>query len=72
MPQSQNEIVRLCYEQAEWCADQARGAVRKDLREDFLRLAQGWLKLARGYEVAASADKFQRSRNGIPSSAYDR
>jgi hypothetical protein len=57
MLQSQNENVRLCREHAEWCADQARAAVRKDIREDFLRLAQRWLKLARGYEVAVSADK---------------
>jgi hypothetical protein len=57
MRQNQDEVVRLCHEHADWCADQAQAAVRKDVREEFLHLAQQWLKLARGYEVASRTDK---------------
>jgi hypothetical protein len=46
------EDVRLCYERAEWCATQAKTTVNGQMREDFLRLGQRWLKLARGYEIA--------------------
>jgi len=54
MLQNLTEDVRLCHEQAEWCACQAKTAVNQQTREDFLRLAQRWLKLARSYEIARS------------------
>jgi hypothetical protein len=44
------EEVRRCYERAEECAGQARVIQDEKLRADYLRLAQGWLKLARSYE----------------------
>jgi nicotinamide riboside kinase len=44
----------VCHEHAEWCADQARGALRNEDRQEYLLLMQRWLKLARGYEAAAS------------------
>jgi hypothetical protein len=46
-----SEEVRQCYEQAEECAGQARATQHEKLRADYLRLAQGWLKLARSYEL---------------------
>jgi hypothetical protein len=46
-----SEEVRQCYEQAEECAGQARAIQDEKLRADYLRLAQGWLKLARSYEL---------------------
>jgi hypothetical protein len=45
-----SEEVRQCYERAEQCAGQARVIQDEKLRADYLRLAQGWLKLARSYE----------------------
>ena len=54
MLQNLTEDVRSCYEQAEWCASQAKTAVNKQTREDFLQLAQRWLKLARSYQIARS------------------
>jgi hypothetical protein len=47
-----SEEVRQCYEHAEECAGQARATTQDEkLRADYLRLAQGWLKLARSYEL---------------------
>jgi hypothetical protein len=46
-----SEEVRHCYDRAEECAGQARATRDEKLRADYLRLAQGWLKLARSYEV---------------------
>jgi hypothetical protein len=46
-----SEEVRQCYERAEECAGQARVIQDEKLRADYLRLAQGWLKLARSYEL---------------------
>jgi hypothetical protein len=46
-----SEEVRQCYEHAEECAGQARATQDEKLRADYLRLAQGWLKLARSYEL---------------------
>lgn len=41
-----------CLEHAAHCARQAKGAACPNIREDFLRLEQNWLQLARSYEVA--------------------
>jgi hypothetical protein len=49
--ESLSEEVRQCYEHAEECAGQARASQDEKLRADYLRLAQGWLKLARSYEL---------------------
>jgi hypothetical protein len=46
-----SEEVRHCYEHAEECALQARAIRDEKLRADYLRLEQGWLKLARSYEL---------------------
>ncbi len=40
----------VCVQHAKWCTSQAETAVNKKIREDFLSLAQRWLKLAGGYE----------------------
>ncbi len=40
----------VCVKHAKWCTNQAETAVNKKIREDFLSLAQRWLKLAGGYE----------------------
>jgi hypothetical protein len=55
MLQNPRGDVRACYEHAEWCADQAKTTVNEQTREDFLRLAQRWLKLARSVERDATA-----------------
>jgi hypothetical protein len=44
-----SEEVRQCYEHAEECAGHARATQDEELRADYLRLAQGWLKLAQSY-----------------------
>jgi hypothetical protein len=44
-----SEEVRQCYEHAEQCAGRARATQDEELRADYLRLAQGWLKLAQSY-----------------------
>jgi hypothetical protein len=41
-----------CLEHAALCARQAKGTACPNIREDFLRLEQNWLQLARSYEVA--------------------
>jgi hypothetical protein len=46
-----SEEVRECYEHAERCAGQARTTRDEKLHADYLRLAQGWLKLAGSYEL---------------------
>jgi hypothetical protein len=38
-----------CYEHAEQCAGRARASQDEALRADYLRLAQGWLKLVQSY-----------------------
>lgn len=44
--------IEECRAHAAHCARQAKSAACPDIREDFLRLEQNWLQLARGYEVA--------------------
>ncbi len=51
MHQNLTEEVRECYEHAHECAHQAKTIRDEDLRADFLHLEQGWLKLARSYEL---------------------
>jgi hypothetical protein len=41
-----------CIEHAAHCARQAKGTTCPNIREDFLRLEQNWLQLARSYGVA--------------------
>jgi hypothetical protein len=41
-----------CRAHAVRCARQAANAACLDIREDFLRLEQSWLQLARSYERA--------------------
>jgi hypothetical protein len=55
MLQNSNSDVRVCREHAEWCSSQAKMAVNKQTRKEFLRLAERWSKLARGYETASSS-----------------
>lgn len=51
MLESLTEEIRLCYQKAEACARQAETASNGAGRADFLRLEQGWLELARSYEL---------------------
>ncbi len=48
--QSLTADFEVCVQHAKWCTNQAEIAVNKKIREDFLSLAQRWLKLAGGYE----------------------
>jgi hypothetical protein len=64
-----SEEVRQCHEHAEECAGQARATQDEKLRADYLRLAQGWLKLARSYELWQRLTLFTneaaRRKNGL-------
>lgn len=52
MPLSLTKEIEDCRAHAAHCASQARNAAYQDIREDFLRLEQNWLQLARSYEIA--------------------
>jgi len=52
MPLSLTKEIEDCRAHAARCANQARTAAGQDIREDFLRLEQNWLQLARSYEIA--------------------
>jgi hypothetical protein len=41
-----------CQAHPAHCARQAKNATCPSIREDFLRLEQNWLQLARSYEIA--------------------
>jgi hypothetical protein len=50
--------VRECYKQAEDCERQAMVQTDPTLRKSFFAAAQGWLKLARSYELAERLQRF--------------
>jgi hypothetical protein len=52
MPLPLSKEIEECHAHAAHCARQAKSAARPDIREDFRRLEQNWLQLARSYEVA--------------------
>jgi len=52
MPLPLTKEIEECRAHAAHCARQAKSAACSDIREDFLRLEQNWLQLARSYEVA--------------------
>ena len=43
MPRDLIDEVQLFYRHAEWCSRQAKGAMNREVREDFARLAEKWL-----------------------------
>ncbi len=52
--------IRECNEHAEDCARKAETATNDDLRADFFRLEQSWLKLARSYELGERLTAFTK------------
>ena len=52
MPLPLTKEIEDCQAHAAHCARQAKNAACPNIREDFLRLKQNWLQLARSYEVA--------------------
>ena len=52
MPLPLNKEIEECRAHAAHCARQAKSTACPDIREDFRRLEQNWLQLARSYEVA--------------------
>lgn len=44
--------IEECRAHAAHCARKAQTALEPDVRDDFLRLEQNWLQLARSYEFA--------------------
>jgi hypothetical protein len=52
MPLALTKEIEDCQAHAAHCARQAKGATCPNIREDFLRLEQNWLQLARSYETA--------------------
>jgi hypothetical protein len=55
--------VRECYARAEECARKAKNAFSEDMRDDFLRLEQSWLTLARSFEFAGRLVDFTRQNS---------
>lgn len=49
-----------CHARADACAEKAKNAFNEEMREDFLRLQDSWLKLARSYEFAERLIDFTR------------
>jgi len=52
MPLPLSKEIEECRAHAAHCARQAKSTTCPDIREDFRRLEQNWLQLARSYEVA--------------------
>ena len=52
MPLPLIKEIEDCQAHAAHCAHQAHDAACPNIRQDFLRLEQSWLQLARSYEVA--------------------
>jgi hypothetical protein len=52
MPLLLTKEIEDCQAHAANCAREAKNAACPNIREDFLRLEQNWLQLARSYEVA--------------------
>jgi hypothetical protein len=52
MAHSLTKEIEDCLAHAAHCACQAKDATCPGIREDFLRLEQNWLQLARSYEIA--------------------
>lgn len=46
------KVIDECREHAASCARKAESVFARDARDDFLRLEQSWLQLARSYEFA--------------------
>jgi hypothetical protein len=66
MPLPVSKEIEECRAHAAHCARQAKSAACPDIREDFRRLEQHWLQLARSYELAqqiASPGTKSDSRN---------
>jgi hypothetical protein len=66
MPLPLTREIEECRAHAAHCARQAKSTARPDIREDFRRLEQNWLQLARSYELAqqiASPGTKSDSRN---------
>jgi hypothetical protein len=52
MPLPLTKEIEDCLAHAAHCARQATNAACPSIREDFLRLEQNWLQLARSYQNA--------------------
>jgi hypothetical protein len=71
---SQNAIKEIeeCRAHAAHCARQASEAACPAIREDFLRLEQNWLQLARSYERAQDLVRDRRAGDGNGSASARR
>jgi hypothetical protein len=67
MPPLLTKEIEDCLEHAAHCGCQANGAACSNIREDFLRLEQNWLQLARSYEVARQIATAGTNGNAQPS-----
>jgi hypothetical protein len=68
MPLPLSKEIEECRAHAAHCARQAKSTACPDIREDFRRLEQNWLQLARSYEVAqqivSPGTKFDNRNDG--------
>jgi hypothetical protein len=67
MPLPLTKEIEDCQAHAAHCARQAENAACADIRNDFRRLEQNWLQLARSYEIAQQI--VRADANGSPHSA---
>lgn len=51
------KAIEECRQHAAHCARKAETLIEQDARDDFLRLEQSWLQLARSYEFAQAMTK---------------
>lgn len=58
-----SQDVAECYARAEDCQRKAEQAFTADTQQDFLRLQQSWLNLARSYEFAERPLAFSKENN---------
>ena len=63
MPLPISKEIEECRAHAAHCARQAKSTACPDIREDFRRLEQNWLQLARSYEVAQHVSPGTKSDN---------
>jgi hypothetical protein len=67
MPLPLSKEIEDCQAHAAHCARQAKDAACPNIREDFLRLEQNWLQLARSYEIAQQFVTSEIKRNALHS-----
>jgi hypothetical protein len=69
--QKLSDRISECLTRAEECTLKAEAALTEDRREDFLRLAQSWMRLAESCEFADLLLDFAKENNRRRTEFYD-